>query len=64
MGILLKGCRISKSWSPLTIQDAPAVTASSRNLLSLGSRQSENFSTGSIEMELEMIFSMKTDARN
>src|SRR5690606_20165711 len=39
MGISLKGWSTRRSLSPVTIQDAFAVTASSKNLLSLESRQ-------------------------
>lgn len=39
MGILRNGCKTKRSSSPVMIQDAFAATASSRNLLSLGSRQ-------------------------
>ena len=44
MGIPRNGCRTSKSLSPVIIQEAFAEMANSRNLLSLGSRQSNIFS--------------------
>ena len=40
MGILRNGWRIRRSLSPLIMHEAFAATANSRNLLSLGSRQS------------------------
>jgi hypothetical protein len=52
MEIFLKGCKTSRSWSPVMMQDAPAVRASSRNLLSLGSRQALTIIFGKKTREL------------
>src|SRR5690348_736546 len=46
IGIPRNGCRMSKSLSPVIIHEALDATANSRNLLSLGSRQSTMLSTG------------------
>ena len=46
MGILRNGCSTRRSLSPVMMHEAFAVTASSRNLLSFGSRQSVIISVG------------------
>lgn len=48
MGIPRKGCNSNKSLSPVMMQDAFAATANSRNLLSLGSRQTFTLSDTSM----------------
>ena len=54
MGIPRKGWRTSKSLSPDMIQEALEATANSRNLSSLGSRQSDIFSN--ISCGIKMLF--------
>ena len=51
MGILRKGCKTKRSLSPVIMQEAFAETANSRNLLSLGSRQSVIVSDISLKIE-------------
>src|SRR5579875_2507976 len=51
MGISRNGCRTSRSLSPEMIQETFAVTANSRNLLSLGSRQSVTIKSGANSFE-------------
>src|SRR5690625_7126858 len=58
MGIPRNECNSSKSLSPEILQEASAATANSRNLLSLGSRQTVMVSTGDKRNECERMHSI------
>src|SRR5690606_20919272 len=60
MGILSNGCRTRRSLSPVIIQEAWADTARERYLSSFGSRHAVIVCAGLIEIELLIIFSMKS----
>src|SRR5690625_5079854 len=58
MGIPRNECNSSKSLSPEILQEASDATANSRNLLSLGSRQTVMVSTGDKRNECERMHSI------
>lgn len=54
MGIFLKGFKTNRSLSPVMMQAAPASTANSRNLLSLGSRQASMLTVTGIKCVMSL----------